>query len=86
MSCNNRAKLIDELNCYFVAPLQCNSSWMEKKHCNILLILLNGVIASMYQVLKDSSEDVTLQGSNNSNQIILRTRGHKKEQFGRDKD
>jgi hypothetical protein len=59
---------------------------MEKKHCNILLILLNGVIASMYQVLKDSSEDVTLQGSNNSNQIILRTRGHKKEQFGRDKD
>jgi hypothetical protein len=51
---------------------------MEKKHCNILLILLNGVIASMYQVLKDSSEDVTLQGSNNSNQIILRTRGHKK--------
>jgi hypothetical protein len=59
---------------------------MEKKHCNILLILLNGVIASMYQVLKDSSEDVTLQGSNNSNQIILRMRGHKKEQFGRDKD
>jgi len=52
---------------------------MEKKHCNILLILLNGVIASMYQVLKDSSEeDVTLQGSNNSNQIILRTRGHLK--------
>jgi hypothetical protein len=59
---------------------------MEKKHCNILLILLNGVIASMYQVLKDSSEeDVTLQGSNNSNQIILGTR-HKKKQFGRDKD
>jgi hypothetical protein len=52
---------------------------MGKKQCNILLILLNGVIASMYQVLKDSSEeDVTLQGSNNSNQIVLRTRGHKK--------
>jgi hypothetical protein len=58
-----------------------------KKHCNILLILLNGVIASMYQVLKDSSEeDVTLQGSNNSNWIILRMRGHKTKQFGRDKD
>jgi hypothetical protein len=60
---------------------------MEKKHCNILLILFNGVIASMYQVLKDSSEeDVTLQGSINSNQIILRTKGQKKKQFGRGKD